>query len=84
MPALIVPLTLTSVVTNFVPPGANEVSQARVFSTRPCLSSLVVCKPARNSFRSDLMSSCSNAAGLPPRSVGQSRFAAMSSLRVVS
>jgi len=82
--AFIVPCTLITVVTNFVLPGANVVIQPRVLSAAPFLSSLVLRSPARNSFSSDLISSFSKAFGAPPRSVGQSRFPAISIVRVVS
>jgi hypothetical protein len=68
----------------FVLPGANVVIHPREFSFPPLLSTLVLCSSARNSFSSDLISSFSKAFGAPPRSVGQSRFPAISIVRVVS
>jgi hypothetical protein len=82
--AFIRPCTLTTVVTNLALPGANVVIHPRVFSSFPFLSTLVLCSPARNCFSSDLISSFSKAFGAPPRSVGQSRFPAISISRVVS
>src|SRR6266568_4476623 len=82
VPAFIVPCTLTLVVTNFVPPGANEVTHVRVFFSSPCLSRAVVCSPPRNCFRCCAESRSAKAVGAPPFSVGQSRFPATSSLRV--
>jgi hypothetical protein len=75
---------LTTAVTNFALPGANVVIHPRVFSSSPFLSTFVLCNPARNCFSSDLVSNFSKAFGVPPRSVGQSRFPAISRSRVVS
>jgi hypothetical protein len=43
---------LTTVVTNDVLPGANDVTDRRVFFGHPSLSRAVECSPARNCFRS--------------------------------
>lgn len=81
--ALILPCTLIVEPANWVVPGAKDMTQSRVLSGYPRLSSPVRSSPLTNCWRWCAVSRLARASGRPPRSVCGSRSEATSSFFAV-